>query len=91
MSALRYADEVVLAPVFRMTVPEQRRLSPERVVAELNAAGTHARYAPTTGAIVDIVSGEAQAGDLVVVMSNGAFDAVHEKLLAALAQQTRPA
>jgi UDP-N-acetylmuramate: L-alanyl-gamma-D-glutamyl-meso-diaminopimelate ligase len=35
--------------------------------------------------IVAVVATEAREGDLVVVMSNGAFGGLHEKLLAALA------
>jgi UDP-N-acetylmuramate: L-alanyl-gamma-D-glutamyl-meso-diaminopimelate ligase len=38
----------------------------------------------TVDAIVTAVAGEAQAGDHVLVMSNGGFGGIHEKLLAAL-------
>jgi UDP-N-acetylmuramate: L-alanyl-gamma-D-glutamyl-meso-diaminopimelate ligase len=34
--------------------------------------------------IVQTIAREAADGDLVVVMSNGGFDGIHEKLLAAL-------
>ena len=39
---------------------------------------------PSVAAIVETVSKEAAAGDLVVVMSNGGFDGIHGKLLTAL-------
>jgi UDP-N-acetylmuramate: L-alanyl-gamma-D-glutamyl-meso-diaminopimelate ligase len=84
VEALRLADEAVVAAVFRSSLPEDRRLSPEGLVAELTAQGARARYVPTVPEIVRVVSREAGAGDLVVVMSNGGFDGVHEKLLAAL-------
>jgi UDP-N-acetylmuramate: L-alanyl-gamma-D-glutamyl-meso-diaminopimelate ligase len=39
---------------------------------------------PTVGEIVDLVARDAREGDLVVIMSNGGFDGIHDKLLAAL-------
>src|SRR5436190_1361085 len=82
--AFEGADQVVVAPVFRSKVAEDRRLSPDALVADLVARGRSARAASSTADIVDTVAREAAAGDLVVVMSNGGFDGVHEKLLGAL-------
>jgi UDP-N-acetylmuramate: L-alanyl-gamma-D-glutamyl-meso-diaminopimelate ligase len=82
--ALSLADESVVAAVFRSNLPEERRLSPEALVADLKAQGVQARYVPAVPEIVDVVSREAAAGDMVVVMSNGGFGGVHEKLLSAL-------
>jgi UDP-N-acetylmuramate: L-alanyl-gamma-D-glutamyl-meso-diaminopimelate ligase len=79
------ADETVLAAVFRSSLPVEQRLDAEAVVAGVNARGRHARFVPSVPEIVDLVSREALAGDLVVVMSNGGFDGIHDKLLAALA------
>jgi UDP-N-acetylmuramate: L-alanyl-gamma-D-glutamyl-meso-diaminopimelate ligase len=39
------------------------------------------------GQLVAAVSAEAQAGDRIVVMSNGGFEGVHERLLQALQVQ----
>jgi UDP-N-acetylmuramate: L-alanyl-gamma-D-glutamyl-meso-diaminopimelate ligase len=83
-SALARADRVVLPQVFRASLPDADRLSPEELVAELNAKGTHAEYVPKTDDIVAQVAREARDGDLVVVMSNGGFDDIHQKLLRAL-------
>jgi len=77
-------DEVILAPVFRSTLPDDERLSIERLVSDVNAAGVHARTLPVPD-IVDTIAAEAQNGDLVVIMSNGGFDGIHDKLLAKLA------
>jgi UDP-N-acetylmuramate: L-alanyl-gamma-D-glutamyl-meso-diaminopimelate ligase len=79
------ADVVVLPAVFRSTLPEDQRLSPEQVVSDLRAAGKDARYIPKVDDIVSAVSRDARDGDLVIVMSNGGFDGIHDKLLAALA------
>jgi len=78
------ADEVVIAGVFRSSLPEEQRLSTDQLVAALTAAGVHARSIPTVDAIVGTIAAEARAGDHVVVMSNGGFGGIHAKLLSAL-------
>ncbi|HET9706485.1 MAG TPA: UDP-N-acetylmuramate:L-alanyl-gamma-D-glutamyl-meso-diaminopimelate ligase [Vicinamibacterales bacterium] len=83
------ADEVVLASVFRSTLPPEERLSESQLVADLTARNVRARHLPTVDAIVDLVARDAQGGDLVVVMSNGGFGGIHGKLLEALAGATR--
>jgi len=74
---------VILAPVFRSTLPEAERLSVDDVVKDVTRAGGRARCMPVAD-IVRTVAGEAGDGDLVVVMSNGGFDGIHDRLLAAL-------
>jgi UDP-N-acetylmuramate: L-alanyl-gamma-D-glutamyl-meso-diaminopimelate ligase len=78
------ADEVVIASVFRSSLPPEERLSESRLVGDLTARNVHARHLPDVEAIVDAVAREARAGDLIVVMSNGGFGGIHGKLLAAL-------
>jgi UDP-N-acetylmuramate: L-alanyl-gamma-D-glutamyl-meso-diaminopimelate ligase len=80
------ADEVMLAAVFRTSLPDDDRLSVTEVVAELDRRGVHARHAVDADEIVATIAGEAMAGDIVVVMSNGGFDGIHGKLLTALAR-----
>ena len=79
------ADEVILASVFRASLPEDERLSVDEIVRDVSARrpprAAHRR--PSTE-IVETVAAEARDGDLVVVMSNGGFDGIHDKLLAAL-------
>jgi len=84
VSALMNADEVVLAPVYRKTVAEAMRLSPERVIAMLTTNGVRARYLSEVEEIVKVVAEEAREGDQIVIMSNGAFAGIHNKLLTAL-------
>jgi UDP-N-acetylmuramate: L-alanyl-gamma-D-glutamyl-meso-diaminopimelate ligase len=90
--ALALADGVFIARVDRLNeLPEAERLDPERMVAELRAAGKVAEYAANTAAIVDSIVPQLRAGDVVAVFSNGKFDGVHEKLLQRMAdwrQQT---
>ena len=82
--ALSRADRVVLPAVFRSSLPEEQRLSPAAVVRDLSESGVDARYIPATDDIVTTLSREAKRGDLVIVMSNGGFDNIHQKILDAL-------
>jgi UDP-N-acetylmuramate: L-alanyl-gamma-D-glutamyl-meso-diaminopimelate ligase len=87
--ALAAADRVVLPAVFRSSLPEDQRLSPEQLVADLKSDGVDARYVPQVEEIVRMVQREGRDGDLVVVMSNGGFDNIHQRLLDALAERAR--
>ncbi|HXD20197.1 MAG TPA: UDP-N-acetylmuramate:L-alanyl-gamma-D-glutamyl-meso-diaminopimelate ligase [Vicinamibacterales bacterium] len=78
------ADEVVVAAVFRSSLPESERLSAEQLVDDLRARKQHARYIPAIDDIVSTVVDEHRPGDVVVLMSNGGFGGIHRKLLAAL-------
>jgi len=79
------ADEVVVAPVFRSTLPEAERLSVPQLVGDLRTRGQSARQADSIQNIVDIVVSEHRRGDHVVLMSNGGFGGIHRKMLEALA------
>jgi UDP-N-acetylmuramate: L-alanyl-gamma-D-glutamyl-meso-diaminopimelate ligase len=83
------ADRVLIPAVFRSALPEDQRLSAERLIADLKAAGKDARHIPEVDDIVSAVGKEAKHGDLVIVMSNGGFDNIHQKLLAALEARAR--
>ena len=87
--ALSRADRVVLPAVFRSSLPPDQRLSAEQLIADLQATGVDARYIPKADDIVPVVAREAREGDLVVIMSNGSFDDIHQKLLAALEARER--
>ena len=82
--ALGRADRVILPAVFRSTLPDEQRLSAEAVVADLRQSGVDADYIPQTDEIVRVVARQARPGDLVIVMSNGGFDNIHQRLLDAL-------
>jgi UDP-N-acetylmuramate: L-alanyl-gamma-D-glutamyl-meso-diaminopimelate ligase len=83
-NAFAAADEIVLAPVFRSTLPEPERLSIPRLVQDLKDRGKTAREAASIDEIVETVAREHRPGDLIVVMSNGGFGGIHGKLLRAL-------
>jgi UDP-N-acetylmuramate: L-alanyl-gamma-D-glutamyl-meso-diaminopimelate ligase len=78
------ADQVVIAGVFRSTLPDAERLSAEELVADVVQAGGRARHIPDVDAIVTTLAAEAEGGDVIVIMSNGGFGGIHHKLLQAL-------
>jgi UDP-N-acetylmuramate: L-alanyl-gamma-D-glutamyl-meso-diaminopimelate ligase len=79
------ADEVIVAPTFRSTLPEAERLSVAQLVNDLNCRGQSARQSSSVDEIVDTIAREHRPGDLVVIMSNGGFGGIHRKLVEALA------
>ena len=64
-----------------MSLPE---LSAEAVASELQTRGRDASAFTEIDDIVDWVVAGRREGDVVLVMSNGAFGGIWEKLLAAL-------
>jgi UDP-N-acetylmuramate: L-alanyl-gamma-D-glutamyl-meso-diaminopimelate ligase len=79
------ADEVRIAPIFRSKLPESERLSIPQLVHDLHARGLSARDAESIDDIVAGIVRDHRPGDLVVLMSNGGFGGIHQKLLKALA------
>jgi UDP-N-acetylmuramate: L-alanyl-gamma-D-glutamyl-meso-diaminopimelate ligase len=86
-----YAAALAGAPCVALRVPEphdmvpaDQRLDVERLVGDLRARGVQARAEPDVDALVGLVAAEARPGDVVLVMSNGAFGGFVDRLLAAL-------
>ncbi len=75
-------DRVILGGVFRaQQVSGENRLDPETVAESVRALGKDARVFPSSDAIAEHLRAEALPGDLVLIMSNGSFDGLCEKLL----------
>jgi len=86
--ALSLADRIIVAPVHQPEkIPDGERLSVNNVIRSINrhCGDERARLGGNAAEIASVVGREAQSGDLVLVMSNGGFDNIHEKILAALA------
>ncbi|HZP33818.1 MAG TPA: UDP-N-acetylmuramate:L-alanyl-gamma-D-glutamyl-meso-diaminopimelate ligase [Candidatus Acidoferrales bacterium] len=84
-AALATADGAVLGPVSRaQLLSEAERLSPERVVQSVRAAGRRAEALNSAAEIAEFLSGELREGDIMLVLSNGSFDGLCDKLLAVL-------
>ena len=85
--ALGNADRVVLAGLFH---PERydadTGMDPEALAESLRKSGTPTDHIPDVDRIVTTIAPEARSGDVILVMSNGGFGGIHDKLLAALAR-----
>lgn len=84
-AAFKHADMVcVRKPPLLHKVAEDQRFSSEKLVEDIEKSGKEAHYFDDTDRIVTYLAKEAAKGDVVLVMSNGGFDNIHEKLLEAL-------
>jgi UDP-N-acetylmuramate: L-alanyl-gamma-D-glutamyl-meso-diaminopimelate ligase len=80
--ALALADRVVLGGVFRaQQLGDESRMDPESVAASVRELGREARTFSGSDAIAEYLSTEARPGDLLLIMSNGSFDGLCEKLV----------
>jgi UDP-N-acetylmuramate: L-alanyl-gamma-D-glutamyl-meso-diaminopimelate ligase len=89
IDAFHQADRVVIGRVFHRNRYETRygiehMMSVETIVDRLNADSIPAQQIDDVDALARHVASEAQDGDVILVMSSGAFDGVHEKILDAL-------
>jgi len=82
-----------IGPVNRaQLLSDAERLSPERVAQQLRAWGRLAEAFASAAEIAEFLAAELKPGDVVLVMSNGSFDGLCEKLLERLgAAQNTPA
>jgi len=84
--ALALGDKVLLGSVHRAgQLADEQRLDPETVAAAVRALGRDARVLLGADAIAELLAAEAKRGDLLLIMSNGSFDGLCEKLLKKLA------
>ena len=83
--ALALADASFVAQPFDQTkLAEDNRFSTDRLVADLQARGRHAATAPDVPGLVSKLATFARAGDVILVMSNGGFDGIYQKLFTQL-------
>ena len=64
--------------------PPGDRFSSKKLVADLKDRGIDAAYFPDAGAILKDLMANRSDGDVVVILSNGDFEGLHERLLSAL-------
>ncbi|MBW1903422.1 MAG: UDP-N-acetylmuramate:L-alanyl-gamma-D-glutamyl-meso-diaminopimelate ligase, partial [Deltaproteobacteria bacterium] len=62
-------------------IPVAERFSSEKLVDDLRNRGKDAHFFPDTDSIIDFLAAAARPGDLILVMSNGGFDNIHDRLL----------
>ena len=80
--SLALADRVILGCVHRAgQLADEQRLDPATITSAVEELGKDARALPSADAIADFLATEARPNDLLLVMSNGSFDGLCEKLL----------
>lgn len=76
------ADTTIIARVFGAShLPPEETLSPDRVAEGIRSRGRKAMAFDTTEEIISLLASEARSGDHIVIMSNGGFDNIHNRLL----------
>ena len=83
--ALAEADGVLLSQVARLDqLPEDNRLDPQQVVADIAALGKPAFYEAGVPEILDRLKHLSKEGDVIAIFSNGGFDNIHKRLIETL-------
>lgn len=85
--ALARADGVVIGPVFTKPqdpIATEELFSPAELTEDLQQLGKHAHAGQGTEDILSFLTEQCRPGDVVLVMSNGAFGGLPRKLLATL-------
>ena len=86
-AAFDAADIVCIRePSLLEKIPESERFSASRLVEDICQRDVSAYYFSDTESIIEFVAGLTGAGDVVLIMSNGGFDNIHERLLKKLHQ-----
>lgn len=84
--SLALADIAIVAGIPDLhKIPENDRLDPHKLSADIARLGGQGWYLPDVETIVAKVKESAKNGDIIAVLSNGGFGGIHEKLLSALA------
>jgi UDP-N-acetylmuramate: L-alanyl-gamma-D-glutamyl-meso-diaminopimelate ligase len=84
--ALALADFAIVAAIPDLhKIPENDRLDPDKLSADIARLGGQGWYLPDIETIIGKVKESALPGDVIAVLSNGGFGGIHEKLLVALA------
>ncbi|HTX52299.1 MAG TPA: UDP-N-acetylmuramate:L-alanyl-gamma-D-glutamyl-meso-diaminopimelate ligase [Candidatus Baltobacteraceae bacterium] len=79
------ADEVIVVPPFDIeNIPSAERFDSAALVMALRQMGKHATLHARADQVVADLSPRLGENSVVLIMSNGAFDGIHEKLLTAL-------
>ncbi len=79
------ADEVILTTPYRVDkIPPEERLDVHNVMNSLNNENIKALVFPDVTGIINHLKDNCSSGDIVLIMSNGKFGNIHQRLLDAL-------
>lgn len=75
------ADSVIISGVFnREAIEEDKRLNPQEIVLDLQKKGKESYYIESVERIVEFLEKNARTGDVILIMSNGSFGGIVERL-----------
>ncbi len=84
--ALGVGHAVLMPPAFNQTaIAENDRFSTDQLITDLKKKGVDANLCNDVDSIVSTLKAKAHPGDVILVMSNGGFGGIYEKLLKELA------
>lgn len=84
--ALSVAQTILLPPAFNQAnIPQEQRFSNEALVEALHRKKVDVEQCESVEHIVSRLATRAKTGDVILIMSNGGFGGIYDKLLSALA------
>lgn len=75
---------LIKEPFDQSKIAESERFSSQDLVTDLNKIGKTALCFSNVDQIVEVLTNQARSGDVIVIMSNGGFDGIYQKLLSRL-------
>ena len=83
--AFKLSDVVVIAKPFDTSkIPENERFSSEALISSLKQSNQHVYLGESTEQMISMIQSEVDENSVIVIMSNGGFDNIYDKLLQAL-------
>lgn len=90
VQAFMGADRVIIAQAFDQSkIDQSERFSVDDLVQDIQKQNKPAATFETADQIVTNLVKESHAGDLILIMSNGGFDGIYQKLLTSLASYSK--
>jgi len=84
-AAFTESELLLVAPVHRAeSVATEERFDPQRLVADANSKGVKATLCGGVDQIIDRLAADSRSGDIVLILSNGGFEGIYERLPAAI-------
>lgn len=82
VEAFSFADEIILAEAFDQgKIAEQDRFSVQELVTDLKDIGKKVHAFHSVDEIIEFLKSKAFPQDIILIMSNGGFDGIYQKLL----------
>jgi len=83
-ASLKSADHVIFTPPSDRNMDKHELLDVQKVCADLQSIHVDAQVIPATDHIIKTIRAQAQPHDIVLILSNGGFENIHQRLLQSL-------